>query len=242
MDDHRLPRERTENLLLGVFVLNRGKLMAATPPPGAAGAPAPAPTPYPPIPNQFFQMPGIPSIPSIPSGLPASHSPSPNVPPPAKINQQALAAEVASLTPEQISFMLRHLTQSAPLAASAVAPAATSVPTAPPPAPSPYPPSIPGMPLFPPQFSPLHQQQVQAPPLPQPYSSPRHQGQYGDYQYGERDDWGDGQGGRGSRGRGNDRGRRGFRGRGKSFQDDRKNRPPPADRGWGGRGRGAPPR
>ncbi|EJD07690.1 uncharacterized protein FOMMEDRAFT_101080 [Fomitiporia mediterranea MF3/22] len=256
LDDHCLPKERTSNALLGAFVLNKGKLVAATPPPASVPpvpAPGSVPTPFPSIPNIPFQMPNIP----IPPTVPASHSPNPHAQP-VNIDQAALAAEVASLTQEQISLMIRHLSQSVPLAASmgiagqnpvgTSVPGVTSVP-APPVLPSTYP--IPGMPPFPPTFPPAHQQSPQPPSgqhsPPRQYSPPHPPGQYGDYHSDEREDrhrdFGrDGHSGRGGRGWSGDRGRRGGRGRGKRHYDDKNGRTPPADRGWGGRGRGGGPR
>ncbi|KAL5492519.1 BYE1 [Sanghuangporus weigelae] len=237
MDDHRLPKERSANVLLGAFVLNKGKLLATTPLPGTAG-PASTPTPFP-------------RIPSVPPGPVPTSQPSVDPSTQAKIDQVALAAEVASLTPEQVSLMLRHLSQSqsvpltAPVSVPTYAPATGSTP---PLAPS-Y--SPPGMLPFPPQFPPASQQQALPPPghySPSgQYSPPRSQGQFGEHYFDDRDDRSrdfsrDGYGGRGAGWRGSERGRRGKRGRGKPFHDDRGLRPASADKGWGDRSQGGPPR
>ncbi|OCB87803.1 hypothetical protein A7U60_g5126 [Sanghuangporus baumii] len=244
MDDHRLPKERPANVLLGAFVLNKGKLMATTPLPGAVG-PAPTPTPFPSLPSAPQ------SIPSIPPGSVPTSQPSVAPSTQARIDQAALAVEIASLTPEQVSLMVQHLSQSrslplpTPVGAPTYAPATGSTP---PHAPS-YP--APGMPPFPPQFPPTSQQQAQ--PLPghyspsQPYSPPHSQGQYGEHYFDDRAgrnrDFGrDGYGGRGAGWRGSERGRRGKRGRGKPFHDDRGPRPASADKAWGDRNQGGPPR
>ncbi|KAL5531359.1 hypothetical protein ACEPAG_4236 [Sanghuangporus baumii] len=242
MDDHRLPKERSANVLLGAFVLNKGKLMATTPLPGAVG---PTPTP-------FSSIPSAPQrIPSIPPGPVPTSQPSVDPSTQAKIDQVALAAEVASLTPEQVSLMLRHLSQSqsvpltAPVSVPTYAPVAGSTP---PPAPS-Y--SPPGMPPFPPQFPPANQQQALPPPghySPSgQYSPPHSQGQYGEHYFDNRDDRSrdfgrEGYGGRGTGWRGSERGRRGKRGRGKPFHDNRGPHPASADKGWGDRSQGGPPR
>ena len=233
MDDHRVPKERTVNILLGAFVLNKGKLVATAP-----GGPASVVPPFPSVPNP---PPPVPSVPPAAAAQASQPSVAPNVPP--GVDQAALAAEFASLTPEQISLMLRHLSQSVPLPnTGAYTPA-----SAPAPPPAPY--SAPSMPPFPPQFPPANQAQ---PPAGQyspsgRYSPSRPQGHFGEQSYDDRDDRGrdygrDGYSGRGAGWRGSDRGRRGQRGRGKSYYDDRGPRPAPNDNNWGGSGRGGPSR
>ncbi|KAH8108343.1 hypothetical protein DFH11DRAFT_1691587 [Phellopilus nigrolimitatus] len=233
LDDVRLPKDRKSNILLGVFVLNKGKLVASTPPP-----------PPPPISSSHTTPSGsthLLSTPTAPLMIPASSVPVPS--PPVKIDQAALAAEVASLTPEQISLMLRHLSQNAPLPT----PVSGSMPPIIPPI---GPPSagfpVPLAPHLPPQFPQTYQQHMQPPSQ---HFSPPSQGGFGRPGYDGHDDYQrqpygrEGHGGRVGRGRGNDRGRRGGRGRGKPYTDDRDARQhdldhKPADQGWSGRGRG----
>ncbi|KAI5118689.1 hypothetical protein M0805_003625 [Coniferiporia weirii] len=267
LDELLLPAERPTNLLLGLFVLNKGKLVASTPPPLPEASTSVA--------QLLASMPAAPlqnilsNLPVFPPPIPAQPMPAPSAPP-VKIDQAALAAEVASLTPEQISLMLRHLSQSAPLAATVGVPVPQTMP--PPPGPSSaysMPPAmsvIPSMPPFPPQFQPPYPQHIQPPshsPLqhhspqhmqspPQPFSPSHPPGPgYGDYDYDDRNYQGqpygrDERGRRGGRGRGNERARRGGRGRGKSYNGDRDSRQREsdhrsADQGWGGRGRGGGP-
>ncbi|KAF9645365.1 hypothetical protein BDM02DRAFT_3120313 [Thelephora ganbajun] len=122
LDSLRLPKTRTEDYLIGAWILNKGKLAAP-----------PAPTPPPPPPTLSTNTPGLASIisqlqqtatnPSFGVPPPPSISPPsiPSVPPIAPppvsespINPAALAAEVASLTPDQIQRMLQSLTQVGP--------------------------------------------------------------------------------------------------------------------------------
>ncbi|KAJ7623200.1 hypothetical protein FB45DRAFT_98273 [Roridomyces roridus] len=86
LDNLRLPAARATNYLVGIWVLNKGKL--ASPPP-AAPAPAPALAPVP-----------VPYAVPPPAAQPLSFEPS------------VLAAEVAALTPEQVRAMLQSLTAS----------------------------------------------------------------------------------------------------------------------------------
>jgi len=91
LDELRLPKKRTSDLLVGIWVLNKGKL-------------APPATPL---------VPQAPPV-TAPATVSASQLPVPpnTVPPataPLQIAPDVLAAEVASLTPEQIDLMLRTL-------------------------------------------------------------------------------------------------------------------------------------
>ncbi|KAG5717434.1 Transcription factor bye1 [Termitomyces sp. T112] len=93
LDELHLPKLRKTNLLIGIWVLNKGKL---------------APPPTPPTPA----MPSFPPVPQLqPPSIPAAHTPlfpqaSPSAPP----LPSTIAAEVASLTPEQIQLMIQTLT------------------------------------------------------------------------------------------------------------------------------------
>ena len=221
LDDHHLPKERTENVLVGIFVLNKGKLAATGTPP----VPNPAP--------KTFNIPATTPVP--PNAVPYPPNPSaranaPVAPPgPGTFDQSALAAEVASLTPEQISLMLRHLQQTAPqLAAIAGQAAATGT--------AGYPPTMPSNPNPIPPYNQQH-------PYPQPPPGPGPGGPYpyassperpnGDF---DRPSKQVGRDERGRRGRGRPKGGRGRGGRDSSFDDAL-----PADSGWRGRGRGGGP-
>lgn len=114
LDSLRLPKTRTEHYLIGIWILNKGKLA----PPPTVSTPNPIPPPAPqfntfnPPSHMLHPTPPPPpmsAIPNIPMGLPPlSHAPPPPLPP--AVNSAALAAEVASLTPEQIQRMLQSLT------------------------------------------------------------------------------------------------------------------------------------
>lgn len=225
LDNHHLPAERTEDILLGVFVLNKGKLAAAATPP----IPGPVPVPARALPfNTSSTPPAPPGAPSYPTN-PVTNLGAPPVPAaPVKIDQATLAAEVATLTPEQISFMLRHLSQSAPQLAAAQGPTpAVGFPPAAAPhaATPPYNQQYPGFQQSPPPAGPGG---------PFPYASPDRP--TGDYdgahkQFGREE--------RGRRGRGRPRGP--GRGRGGRHSIDDGSHGPAADSGWRGRGRGGQP-
>ncbi|KAJ7091389.1 hypothetical protein B0H15DRAFT_835841 [Mycena belliarum] len=91
LDNLRLPKIRNSNYLIGIWVLNKGKLAPPPPPP------APAPVPTPPVIPQF----NVPTLPPAVLGMPAT---------PLNFEPSALAAEVAALTPEQVRLMLQSLT------------------------------------------------------------------------------------------------------------------------------------
>lgn len=100
LDDLKLPAIRTRDYLIGVWILNKGKL---APPPGQ-------PLPLaPPVQSQVQSIPALPNNGPLP---PVSQIPPLNIlaglPPTS--NPSALVAEVASLTPEQIQNILRTLT------------------------------------------------------------------------------------------------------------------------------------
>ncbi|TFY75394.1 hypothetical protein EWM64_g8619 [Hericium alpestre] len=194
LDDLRLPKERKENCLVGMWVLTRGKL--SPPPQHAPQHQAPPVVPglsqdggaqqAPPLP---FNMPDIAGLSrSLMSGLggppPASSGPpaiSPaSLPLPSSIAQNispALAAEVASLTPEQVQIMLQTLRSSLgpnisiPSTPAHPGPSSASPyrPPQPPPQP-PFPQSQPPMPW--PQFAPNMPLPIPQPPPPVP---PQHE-------------------------------------------------------------------
>ncbi|KLO12715.1 hypothetical protein SCHPADRAFT_904862 [Schizopora paradoxa] len=234
LDNLQLPMERPDNVIIGVFVLSKGKLKDEPEPTVASVAPV-QPSASVPIPSNITPPPVVsqPPISSILANLP-------RVP---GVDQSALAAEVASLTPEQISIMLRTLSQSVP--APAIPPVPVHLP-APPPMPmssAPLPPHGYPPPLAMPPFAPnLHHSPVQR--SPQGHSPPRPPyGQMGPRNgYDDRyDDRYEGRpyekdnGGRGGRGRGH-RPPRSFGG-GRP-QDGDRDRFKDRDAGWRGRGRG----
>ncbi|KAF8074849.1 hypothetical protein FPV67DRAFT_1357997, partial [Lyophyllum atratum] len=127
LDDLHLPKLRTANLLIGMWILTKGKL-------------APPPAPAPPVIPTFPQIPQnaqnplpntsmspFPPVPSAPAAPPLSHD---------------LAAEVATLTPEQIQLMIQTLTANGTI----------SLPISPPlPQHSPPPMQVPPPPMIPTQ-------------------------------------------------------------------------------------------
>ncbi|KAJ7708675.1 hypothetical protein B0H17DRAFT_1030445 [Mycena rosella] len=234
LDNLHLPKIRNTNYLIGIWVLNKGKLAPPPPPP----APAPAPV----IPQ--FNVPTL-AAPPVP-GMPA---------PPMTFEPSVLAAEVAALTPEQVRMMLQSLTATT-LSAIPVVP----TPMPPHSHPQPTPPLAlpqswghPGMPgpsamgYSPPPMH--HQQQHQypdqhGPPYgqqPQPqyerreYNRDQHAHPGPGYDRGGRDGgWSSNNNNRGGRGRGRGRGVGGAGG-GPSPP------PPPADSGWPRRRDNGPP-
>ncbi|KAI9431373.1 hypothetical protein H4582DRAFT_1858968 [Lactarius indigo] len=214
LDDMRLPRTRSADCLVGIWVLNRGRLVAP---------PAPAPQPLAPA--------GIaPSAPALPPALasalasimPAGAVFPPNVTaptqaafplmggaPPPSMSAADLAAQVAALSPEQIQAMLVTLQQQPPQ---------------PPQHPPPHPP--PPLHIAPPPPPPLqpHWPGMPEPPPPQPPAVPYGGYEY-DYDYDERE-----------RDRGRDRERGGAARRGGYFPRD----DVPRARGRGGVRRGGP--
>ncbi|KZT09941.1 uncharacterized protein LAESUDRAFT_694467 [Laetiporus sulphureus 93-53] len=246
LDDLRLPKLRNSSYLIGVWVLNKGRLAPPPRPPAppAAASSHPAPPTYQ-LP-QILSVTGIqqPGVFNQPSLSPASQPPQPQQQPQLPAQQTspaaALAAEVAQLTPEQIQAMLRTLASSAliPQQPAAAPPAS---------APSPMPaifqqPSaeqaIPLQPWLNPSssFSPPYQG---APPFPSS-SPPRPSRSYSDVSYGGYDQErpyppGHGSGERGDRGY---RGRSSGRNRGGRGRDRDRDRERTRDSGWGKRGRG----
>ena len=243
LDDLRLPKQRTSNYLIGVWVLNKGKL--APPPVSAAPAPLPgAPTVQ--LPQALLDL--LPSLTQQTQTVPQSAASPPTLLPE---NNATLAAEVAQLTPEQIQLMLRTLSSTG-LAPQPPAPSA-SPPIVPPTIP-PIP-AIPGMPMqqsppplppqqgiplqpwlnqpagYPPPYQPPPPNMYpgQGPPPPHPYPGDMHQEYYERDRPGPRGRY-DGPGDRGYRG---GRGRNRGRGHNRDHSHDR-----PRDSGWKSRGRG----
>ncbi|TDL23603.1 hypothetical protein BD410DRAFT_786842 [Rickenella mellea] len=227
LDDLRLPKTRDTNILLGVFVLNKGKLVA----------PPVTQVPAPPIPEGA----------ALPSGstLPSTTVPIPVAPVAASVIPSALAAEVASLTPEQIALMLRHLGQTTPLLQTLGVPPAVTQPVPVPPVPQ-YPP--PGFPLPyqpPPPTLPPPGMSPPRPPPTRSFDEPP----FDNYGRGgqrrssfNRDEWD-----RSGDNHSSEYGRGGPRGRGRgSYEGDRDRRRPSfdsrtPDSGWSSRGRGGGP-
>ncbi|KAG6844769.1 hypothetical protein H0H87_003887 [Tephrocybe sp. NHM501043] len=143
LDNLHLPKVRTANLLIGVWILNKGKL-----------APPPAPP-----------EPAIPSLSSRQQQTQPSSNPTARTPPAPPLPAN-IAAEVASLTPEQIQLMIQTLTANGTMPLP-VLPLHNQPPVPQPPRHSDAPPQPP-----PPPPSMLHHQQpphVYPPHPPQPW-------------------------------------------------------------------------
>ncbi|KAI0741581.1 hypothetical protein C8Q80DRAFT_143618 [Daedaleopsis nitida] len=132
LDQLRLPRERTVDYLVGIWVLTKGKLVVPAQP--ATATPAVAPSPPPSIaptamPNLDFaqlQQLGLQTTAGLgqPQAVPNTNYPptSGSIPPPSALATAPtsaapapnLAAEIATLTPEQIQIMLQTLTKTTP--------------------------------------------------------------------------------------------------------------------------------
>lgn len=178
LDNFRLPKSRKADLMVGVWVVTRGKLSAPpapVPPKPSTGAvvqhsQALAPQPTIPLPPQV-PPPALPTAVSPPvpllSGTPSS---GPQLSSLTSINQDALAAEVASLTPEQIQLMLRTLSGGAPAPGNALAPVSAPIGTT-----NPYifpPPASPPQPLFHQQAPPRQPWAGSPPPFPPAFPTP----------------------------------------------------------------------
>ncbi|KAI0060755.1 hypothetical protein BV25DRAFT_929645 [Artomyces pyxidatus] len=242
LDDLKIPNNRKEDCLVGIWVLQRGKL---APPPVQAQSQIPPQHVAPPaiaVPqlpislpqNQNSQAsyaqqalpPGLVNLPNIPS---IPQPPAPSTFPPAPAPAPDLAAQIASLRPEQIQQMLQSLQPASAAAAAYPAPPPAFAPQPPPPS------------AWPPNFNPPPHAQPTPVPIPQPQPPPpMGYPQYdhyderpvrGGYQY----DRGD----RGERGHGRGRGRGRSRGRGQGYEEPRR----APDSGWASRGRarGGPP-
>ncbi|PFH51770.1 hypothetical protein AMATHDRAFT_74665 [Amanita thiersii Skay4041] len=233
LDDLKLPKERTNNYMIGVWVLYKGKL-------------APLPT-MPPPPFQTMLPPLTANITSTLFGNPATT-------PATGLDTTALAKEVATLTPEQIQNVLRTLASTAQVSSGQPPPPLlhpmptmpimpppqpwNSQPPLPPPATYPNPPYRPPMPIPPsqPPGPPIPHGPAVPPPAP-PASYDR-----SDQRDFRRDSRPPGQG--------HDRSDRGSRGRqrGRGRGRDGGSSPPrrPVDSGWprrtwGDGGGGGPP-
>ncbi|KAF9006144.1 hypothetical protein BDQ17DRAFT_1352832 [Cyathus striatus] len=104
LDELKLPKLRNVNYLIGIWVLNRGKL-APPPAPPSQPTPSSATPPLSSIPQFSTPPPLIPATPANSNPLSAGFA-LPNIP---GISQAALAAEVATLTPDQIHALLQTL-------------------------------------------------------------------------------------------------------------------------------------
>lgn len=121
LDELKLPKIRDRDCLLGVWILNKGKLAvlpgASQPPPVPTVSlptqpqlqpqlqPQPQPQPSHTPPLNLSILNNLPPISTLNAARPGSGPPVPALP----IARDALAAEVASLTPEQLQEVLRTL-------------------------------------------------------------------------------------------------------------------------------------
>ncbi|KAI0084453.1 transcription factor S-II, central domain-containing protein [Irpex rosettiformis] len=236
LDEMKLPQTRNADYMIGIWVLNKGKL---APPPGSSMPPVlPPSASSPPIPAPLPSDGSAPlPVPTTLTSLPPSLLP-PNGQLPVNVSAEALAAEVASLTPEQIQLMLQALTAGGQQPPSTIPPPPHPMPPVPPGPSQPWMAGGPSPP-YPPYGPPPGTQQ---PPYAQPSPPPPPQGygfdhdrqpyplqgggqQYGYDRGGDRD--GDRGGYRGRHSRNRDRDR--DRDRGQERQ---------RDSGWRGRGRG----
>ncbi|KAF8906293.1 hypothetical protein CPB84DRAFT_1770475 [Gymnopilus junonius] len=165
LDDLKMPKTRSRDYLLGVWVLNKGKLaplpgtLVPSAPPHTLPQPTiqpgvqppqqistPPVTRTPPVNLPMFNTPpaSVPQIPQI-AALSSQHQPMPAIAP-------ALAAEVASLTPEQLQEVLRTLA------------ATTQIPL--PPLPSQMPPTAQQLPPSFAQSRPPFPPHIATPPIP----------------------------------------------------------------------------
>ncbi|KIK61776.1 hypothetical protein GYMLUDRAFT_42820 [Collybiopsis luxurians FD-317 M1] len=218
LEDLRLPRLRTINYLVGIWILSKGKL--TSPPPSTTPViptvtPAPALAPV--LPTTHLTPPPTVVAPSVNRGPDMNIV---NLAATLPIDQNALLAELASLTPEQMAYVTQMLAGAkAPAVPTPVAPAHSPIPA----------PSAP-------TSSSSVQIPMPVPPLPLP--SDRHwagQQQYpsGGVPSGIAAPPSFSRGGRGNsnpRGRG-DRGGRGGRGRGRGRDEDF-HMHGPVDSGW----------
>ncbi|KAK7012207.1 transcription elongation regulator [Favolaschia claudopus] len=222
LDNFVLPKTRSANYLVGVWILNKGKLASPPPVPAATG---------PAIAHPLNML------------TPPSVTPTPQL----TFEPSVLAAEVAALTPEQVRVMLQSLTASTLNTIPATntqspipgvmpmtqpggmpPPQGWGHPGMPPPGhdhgprmPPHGPAPIPGM-GYPPPYPPTHQQHSP------PYGQQPPQSSYQRRDYGRDQQQGYDRGGR-DNSWGNERGGRG-RGRGRG--GGRGGPPPPADSGW----------
>ncbi|KIM44727.1 hypothetical protein M413DRAFT_9028 [Hebeloma cylindrosporum] len=124
LDELKLPETRSRDYLIGIWILNKGKLaplpgaptQSSTPPianqpPQPAQPPQPPPlTQTPPLNVPYNPSPPVPQL--LPKGIPSLPPAIPGLP----IAPAALAAEVASLTPEQLQEVLRTLASTTQIA------------------------------------------------------------------------------------------------------------------------------
>ncbi|KDQ61735.1 hypothetical protein JAAARDRAFT_520263 [Jaapia argillacea MUCL 33604] len=238
LDELRLPKQRDTQYLVGIWVLAKGKLApppTSTTPPSVSAAPPPAPSTL----GQSSQTTST-NPPLNLSGLDLSalnlSGLSSLIP---HLNNSAVAAELASLTPEQMQTMLQTLSATSapppPTLAPTVAPVAIPVHSMSP-ASQPWQTGV----GAPPSYPPSHSHSPHSPPQPLGYGGPP-PGRYDRYDRErrrsppswERDD----RDYRGGYGRGSGRGS--GRGRGRERGDRDYYPPRNQDSGWSGRrGRG----
>jgi len=179
LDELKLPETRSRDYLIGIWILNKGKLaplpgvlaQRTTPPTIANQPPQPAqlppPTQTPPLNGPTFNP--SPPVPQIPQGIPNLPPAVPGLP----IAPSALAAEVASLTPEQLREVLRTLASTTQMALPPLPQSQPALPQQPPPfLPNRPPPHMPNPPMA--QHAPPVPQawMQQPPPPPFPISFP----------------------------------------------------------------------
>lgn len=143
LDELKLPKIRSKDYLLGVWILNKGKLAVLPGVPQQSVTPASNPPPLsqtPPLNVAMFNNP--PPVSQMPPKMPPANIP-PSVPGLPPIAPAALAAEVASLTPEQLQELLRTLTSTQ-----------IQMPSLPQPGPPVIPPSLPNLNRTPSQHMP----------------------------------------------------------------------------------------
>ncbi|KAG7093685.1 hypothetical protein E1B28_007343 [Marasmius oreades] len=212
LDDLKLPTERISNYMVGIWWLNRGKL---APPPSLSTV-----TPTPNIPLVITSQPSPPPPQLQPNPIPTLPSQIASLAATLPVDQKALAAEIATLTPEQMDLMMRALASSVPSAPLPAPPITAPIPS--------QPHSSPSIPGFSPSSSqsPWSPSVANYPPMP-PYASTSGLGNNSPPQQirQHNDRGGGGGGGVGRRGSGGGRGNRG-----RHRSDDFSRRP--VDSGW----------
>ncbi|KAF8648455.1 hypothetical protein AX16_006272 [Volvariella volvacea WC 439] len=190
LDDLKLPKERRHNYFVGIWVLNKGKLappLVLPPQPHIQHPPPPIHSNVPSVPPSVHSpVPPVPSFDLASLGL-GPHSPQQ---PGAPVPPPALAAEVASLTQEQIQMMIRTLTQQQqsqlppPIPPGQPHPPLHQPPPPPPPPAGPWPgaPQPPGYPgMYPPPPPPQHPHPGGPPPPLPPGGPAQYDGRDGGY-------------------------------------------------------------
>ncbi|KZS94341.1 hypothetical protein SISNIDRAFT_484570 [Sistotremastrum niveocremeum HHB9708] len=107
LDELQLPQVRTEKILVGVWILHKGKLVkpATPPPPPAASQPTPPPSLQP---SQLLAALGIPLLPR--PSVPMVSATPPTIPTiPSALNLGALSKDVVGMSPAQLELVARAL-------------------------------------------------------------------------------------------------------------------------------------